>query len=314
MKDKNILISGGAGFIGSNLAEKLAQDNTVVIVDDFSTGNRRNLSGLGKMPNVTCVESSILNLDVLTDVCKGVDFVFHEAAIPSVPRSIANPLASNQANITGTLNMLLAARDNRVKKVVFASSSSVYGDTPVLPKVETMGPNPMSPYALTKLAGEHYCHLFSQLYGLPTIALRYFNVYGPRQDPASQYSAVISKFIAMVDRGEAPTIFGDGTQKRDFTYVSDVVQANILAAESDATGVANVGTGITTSVNEVAQLIIKSIGSGSLSPLHLPPRKGDVKDSLADISKARAFGYSPRFSLAEGLAETIRAYRSRTIG
>lgn len=309
MINKKVAITGGAGFIGSNLAHELARDNTVVIVDNLSTGRIENIRGLIAGEKVTFVQGSISDLQLLKQVFNDVDFVFHQAAIPSVPRSIENPLSTNEANITGTLNVLLAARDNNVKKVVFASSSSVYGDTPVLPKVETMTPNPRSPYALTKLAGEHYCQIFYQVYGLSTICLRYFNIYGPRQNPDSEYAAVVPKFISRILQNEPPVIYGDGNQTRDLTFVEDCIQANITAAESSATGVFNVGTGGNTTINGLAEAIMKIIGK-ELSPLHQESRAGDVRDSLADIAKARDIGYEPRYSLEEGLRETIRRFES----
>lgn len=305
MKDKRVVITGGAGFIGSNLACELATDNTVIIVDDLSTGRAENIAALTDEENVTLIQSGILDLQLLKEAFDGIDFVFHEAAIPSVSRSIENPLSTNGVNITGTLNVLLAARDNHVKKVIFASSSSVYGDTPALPKVEDMPPNPQSPYALTKLVGEHYCQIFQQIYHLPTVCLRYFNVYGPRQSPNSQYAAVIPKFIDLVQQGKPPIIYGDGRQTRDFTFVRDVIQANIIAAESNATGVFNVGTGSNITINELAEAIIRTMDK-DLTPVYQEPRAGDVRDSLADISRARAIGYEPQYCLEDGLKETIR--------
>jgi len=319
-----VVVTGGAGFIGSHLAcELVRRGYKVIIIDDLSTGNKQNLADLINSANsrnsmnsmnsmnsvVNFVEGSITNLKLLQELFHGIDFVFHQAAIPSVPRSVDNPLASNEANITGTLNVLLAARDNGVKKVVYASSSSVYGDTPTLPKKEDMMPNPQSPYAVTKLVGEYYCQVFQEVYGLPTACLRYFNVYGSRQDPNSQYSAVIPRFIDRVSQGEPPIIFGDGEQTRDFTFVKDVVRANMLAANSNATGVFNIGRGERISINELAELVINLTGSGVV-PVHQKPRPGDVRHSLADISRARTFGYNPRFSLEEGLTETIRSFQS----
>jgi UDP-glucose 4-epimerase len=255
---------------------------------------------------VDFINGSVTNLPLLQEIFQGVDFIFHQAAIPSVPRSIENPLASHEVNITGTLNVLLAARDNKVKKVIYASSSSVYGDTPTLPKREDMPPNPQSPYAVTKLAGEYYCQVFHEVYGLPTVCLRYFNVYGPRQDPNSQYAAVIPRFIQKVFEGKPPIIFGDGEQTRDFTFIKDAVEANILAAKSDATGVFNIGTGERVTINHLAELTMKLIGN-DIKPIHQEPRPGDIKHSLADISQAREFGYNPGCSLEDGLAQTIRA-------
>ena len=242
---------------------------------------------------------------LLQKIFQGIDYVFHQAAIPSVPRSTANPLASHEANITGTLNVLLAARDNGVKKVIYASSSSVYGDTPTLLKKEDMLPNPQSPYAVTKLAGEYYCQVFQEVYGLPTVCLRYFNIYGPRQDPNSQYAAVIPRFISRVSQEKPPLVFGDGEQTRDFTFIKDVVEANILAAEGNASGIFNIGKGESISVNQLAELIIGLVGN-NVEPIHEEPRPGDVRHSLADISKAKTFGYKPKYSLERVLKETIR--------
>lgn len=300
-----VVVTGGAGFIGSNLSEVLSTDNSVIIIDDLSTGKKGNIANLIKKANVSFIQGSILDLHWLQQTFNGVDFVFHQAAIPSVPRSIENPLASHEANITGTLNVLLAARDNDVKKVIYASSSSVYGDTPTLPKKEDMPLNPLSPYAVTKLTGEYYCQMFHQVYGLPTVCLRYFNVYGPRQDPNSQYAAVIPFFIKRLLAGKPPIIFGDGQQTRDFTFVQDVVNANILAAEADAGGVFNIGIGESININELAHLITRLLG-GNLEPVHQEARPGDVKHSRADISQAKTIGYEPRHSLESGLKETIR--------
>ena len=307
MKNKRVAITGGAGFIGSNLAHELATDNAIIIIDDLSAGRAENIVELTDEENVTFIQGSILDLHLLEDAFKGVDFVFHEAAIPSVPRSIEDPLSTNEVNITGTLNVLIAARDNKVKKVVFGSSSSVYGDTPTLPKKEDMTPNPQSPYALTKLVGEYYCRVFHQIYGLPTICLRYFNIYGPRQDPNSQYAAVIPRFISRVWQDKSPIIYGDGEQTRDFTFIQDAIQANIVAAETDATGVFNVGTGGNTTINRLAEAIIRITGR-DLQPIYQEPRAGDIRNSLADVSRARAIGYESKYSLEDGLQETIQRF------
>jgi UDP-glucose 4-epimerase len=227
-----VVVTGGAGFIGSNLAEELSRRYEVTVLDDLATGRESNLAGL----DVEFVRGSILNADLLAETFRDARYVFHEAALPSVQRSVQAPVRSNLVNVNGTLNVLLAARDAGVAKVLFASSSSVYGDTPTLPKIETMTPDPKSPYAVTKLTDEHYCRVFTSLYGLPTVALRYFNAFGPRQDPASQYAAVIPNFITRILAGEPPVIHGDGRQTRDFTFVRDVVNANILAAEGETSG------------------------------------------------------------------------------
>lgn len=309
MKNKRVAITGGAGFIGSNLAHELATDNTVIIIDDLSTGRVQNIAGLTDKENVTFIQASILDLHLLVGVFNGVDFVFHQAAIPSVPHSIEEPLSTNEVNITGTLNVLIAARDNNIKKVIFASSSSVYGNTPTLPKIEDMTPNPQSPYALTKLVGEYYCHIFHEIYHLPTICLRYFNIYGPRQNPNSQYAAVIPMFIVRVRQDKPPIIYGDGNQTRDFTFVQDATQANIIAAESNATGIFNVGTGGNTTINGLAEAIIRILDR-DLQPVYQEPRAGDIRDSLADITKARAIGYEPQYNLEDGLRETIRRFEN----
>ncbi|MBA7677007.1 UDP-N-acetylglucosamine 4-epimerase [subsurface metagenome] len=309
MKDKRVVVTGGAGFIGSNLAEELATSNNVIIIDDLSTGRKENTASLLNKDNVKFIQGSILDAKLLQKFFRGIDFVFHLAALPSVPRSVQDPLTTNEVNITGTLNVLIAARDNKVKKVVYASSSSVYGDTPTLPKREDMLPNPQSPYALTKLVGEHYCRIFHQIYRLPTICLRYFNVYGPRQNPDSQYAAVIPRFIVRVARGNPPVIYGNGEQTRDFTYVRDVVQANLIAAQADATGIFNIGRGEGNSINKLAETII-NVMEKDLQPVYEPPLPGDIEHSLADISKAKKMGYSPEFSLEIGLKETIESVKS----
>jgi UDP-glucose 4-epimerase len=304
MQGKRVVVTGGAGFIGSHLAESLAEQNTVIILDDLSTGNQQNVAALLNFPNVTLVWESVLNLAFLKEIFAGVDYVFHEAALPSVPRSISDPISSNAVNVTGTLNVLLAARDSHVAKVVAASSSSVYGDTPTLPKQENMPPKPLSPYALTKLTAEHYCRLFTDLYNLPTVCLRYFNVYGPRQNIDSQYAAVVPRFIRQALRGRPLEIFGDGEQTRDLTFVCDVVRANIQVAESTVCGVFNIGTGERVSINTLAEMILRlTENHGEIK--HTAPRVGDIKHSLADISRAKGFGYEPRYSLEAGLQETI---------
>ena len=306
---RKTIVTGGAGFIGSHLAEELTRrDYQVTILDDLSTGKKENVTELLRNADVEFVQGSITNISLLREVFRDAGYVFHEAAISSVPQSIDNPLASHEGNITGTLNVLLAARDNGAKKVIFASSSSVYGDTAVLPKKEDMTPSPRSPYAVSKLAGEYYCQVFSQVYGLPTVCLRFFNVYGPRQDPDSPYAAVIPLFIKRLCEGKPPIIFGDGTQTRDFTFVKDAVDANILLAQSDASGVFNISQGKSITINQLAELIIKLVGSNKIKPIYQEPRPGDILHSLADISKAKVFGYEPKYSLEEGLRETIESF------
>jgi nucleoside-diphosphate-sugar epimerase len=281
----------------------LLKDNNVTVIDNYSTGRRSNIEGL----DVKFVEGSITDLPTLKELCRGKDYLFHLAAIPSVPRSIKEPKLSNDINITGTLNMLMAARDSEVKKVVYASSSSVYGDTPTLPKVESMPPNPQSPYAVTKLAGEYYCRVFDKVYEMPTTSLRFFNVFGPKQDPKSEYAAVIPKFIQRLKEDKPPIIYGDGEQTRDFTFVKDVVSAIILAGLSEkANGeVLNVAGGQRISINELASKLATLMGK-DIGPEYTEERPGDVKHSLADIGKAESLtGFSPKYSLDDGLMKTI---------
>jgi len=302
-----IVVTGGAGFIGSNLAEELLKKHEVTVIDNLSTGRIENLDQI--IDKINFIEGSITDLDLLKEAFSGSDTVFHEAAIPSVQRSVDNPIASNEANVEGTLKVLVAARDCNVRKLVYASSSSAYGNTPTLPKKEDMKPNPRSPYAISKLAGEYYCRVFSEVYGLKTACLRYFNVYGPRQNPNSQYAAVIPKFITRILAHEPPVIYGDGKQTRDFTFVKDVVKANILARESPAEGVFNIACGQRVSLNELAGKIMEITGI-RLDPIYEKPRQGDVRDSLADISDARReLGYKPDFELNLGLEETIKWFQ-----
>jgi UDP-glucose 4-epimerase len=306
---KRVVVTGGAGFIGSHLADELVrQGYQVVILDDLSTGKPENIAQLLTRENLEFVQGSVTDLPLLQKLFHSVDHVFHLAAIPSVARSIGDPRVSHEANITGTLNVLLAARDNGVRKVIYASSSSVYGDTIILPKREDMLPNPQSPYAVSKLAGEYYCQVFQGIYGLPTVCLRYFNIYGSRQDPDSEYAAVIPRFIKRASAGSPPIIFGDGEQTRDFTFIQDAVDANILAAESNATGVFNVGRSKSITINQLARLVVKLMGN-DIEPIYEGPRPGDIRHSLADISRARAFGYQPKWSLGEGLRESIRSFQ-----
>ena len=305
-------VTGGAGFIGSHIVERLIRDGkSVRVIDDLSTGRRENIAPFSG--EIEFIEGDVRDLDALRDAMDGVGYVFHQAAIPSVPRSVADPAATNAANVDGTLNVLLAARDAGVKRVVYASSSSVYGDTPTLPKREEMKPEPRSPYAVSKLAGELYCRVFYDVYGLETVALRYFNVFGPRQDPASEYSAVVPKFITALLRGDPPTIYGDGNQSRDFTYVENVVEANLLAARaSGAPGeVFNIACGERITVGELARLLADILGV-ERKPVHVPPRPGDVKHSLADIARAReTLGYRVGIDVREGLRRTVEWYEKR---
>ena len=303
-----VVTTGGAGFIGSHLAEELTKRGYhVIVLDDLSTGKMENIEWLSSKSNVEFVKDSITNLPLLQKLFQGVEYVFHQAALARVPRSIEDPLSANEVNIKGTLNVLLAARDNSVKKVIYASSSSVYGDTTALPQKEEMPPNPLSPYALTKLAGEYYCCIFSRIYGLSTVCLRYFNVYGSRQDLKSQYAMAIPAFINRVSQNLPPTIFGDGEQSRDFTFIEDVVRANILAMENNAQGVYNIGNGQNITINQLAGTIIKLMRK-DLKPIHEKPRPGDPRHTLADISKAKSFGYEPKWPLKDGLAKTIGSF------
>lgn len=308
-------VTGGAGFIGSNLAEYLAgQGHEVVIVDNFSTGSEQNLAGWADLggDRVRVLRFDINETERLRSAFEGVDYVFHQAAIPSVPRSIADPQTSNHAIISGSLSVLVAARDARVKRVVAASSSSVYGDDPTLPKVEHRVGRALSPYALGKAVTEQYCRLFDRLYGLETVCLRYFNVFGPRQDPKSEYSAVIPRFATRLLAGQAPIIYGDGEQTRDFTYVSNVIDANWIAAtHPNAAGeVFNIGCGTRTSLNQLVQEMSRILKT-SCNPRYEPGRQGDVRHSVADVGKARGMlGYDPSVSLSEGLARVIDWYRN----
>ncbi|KKG14406.1 GDP-D-mannose dehydratase [Methanosarcina sp. 2.H.T.1A.6] len=306
MKNKNVIVTGGMGFIGSHLTEKLLEDNQVTVIDNESTGKIENIKHLLDHKKLTVIKGSIVDLN-LTEIFKGKDYVFHLAAIPSVPRSVKDPFSSNEANVTGTLNVLIAAKDAGIKKVIFSSSSSVYGDTPTLPKREDMPVNPQSPYAITKATGEMYCRVFEELYGLPTICLRYFNVFGLRQDPNSQYAAVIPKFITAIMNDESPVIYGDGEQSRDFTFVKHVVNANILSCEYDKTGVFNIACGRRITINKLVNYINEILGK-NIMPKYIDPRPGDIKHSLADISKARSFGYNPKGNFKDELAEVVKLF------
>src|SRR5580692_621019 len=311
------LITGIGGFIGSSLARALlARGEQVRGVDNFSTGNRKNIAEL--LDRIDFRDTDILDLDAMHNACAGVDYVLHQAAIPSVPKSVLDPLASNRANLDGTVNVLVAARDAKVKRVVFAASSSVYGETPTLPKRESMTPDPISPYAVAKLASEHYLISFYRCYQLETVALRYFNIFGPRQDPSSPYSGVLAKFITIMLRGEQPAIYGDGEQSRDFTYIDNAVEANLLACQAPAAKAAgqvfNVATGRRVSLNETFKLL-QGLTSYSGQPKFGPERGGDIKHSLADISKAKAeLAYEPKVDFEEGLRRTVEWYRTSTVG
>jgi nucleoside-diphosphate-sugar epimerase len=303
------VVTGGAGFIGSHLAEELERrGERVRVADSLITGHRRNVAHLR---SVEFVEGDLANLDVAREAVAGADYVLHQAAIPSVPRSVTDPITSNRANVDATLNVLVAARDAGVKRLVYAGSSSAYGDTPTLPKREDMPTNPLSPYALQKLVGEQYLQLFTRLYGLETVTTRYFNVFGPRQDPSSPYSGVISLFAMRMLEGRAPTIQGDGGQTRDFTYVANVVDGVLRACTAPgASGqVINVAVGGRISINELCSTIGSLLGS-TVTPEHTPPRAGDVRDSQADITKAREIlGYVPIVTFEEGLRRTLEWYK-----
>ena len=304
------LVTGGAGFIGSHLSEALVRrGDEVRVVDNLVTGKRRNLAHIS---GVDFLQGDLADLDVARRAVDGVDVVLHQAAIPSVPRSVENPLASHVANVDASLNVLIAARDARVRRVVYAGSSSVYGDARTLPKVETMSPAPLSPYALQKLVAEQYCRMFTTLYGLETVTIRYFNVFGPRQDPSSPYSGVISLFINALCEGRQPTIYGDGEQTRDFTYVANVVDGVLRACEApEASGeVMNIATGSRISLNQLFSAVRDLVGA-RVEPLYAAARSGDVRDSQADIQKARRLlGYEPTVSFDEGLKRTVEWHRT----
>ena len=308
------LITGVAGFIGSSIARGLlAQGDQVRGIDNFSTGKRENIEEI--LGTIDFREVDLADLDRLNDACRGADYVFHEAAIPSVPKSVLDPLGSNRANVDGTVHLLIAAKEAKVKRVVYAASSSAYGDTPTLPKHEGMPPNPISPYAVAKLASEYYMTSFYRCYGLETVCLRYFNIFGPRQDPTSPYSGVLAKFISQMLQGEQPTIFGDGKQSRDFTYIDNVVSANLLAMRAPASQAAgnvfNVATGTRVDLNQTFELLKKIIGyTGEVK--YGAERSGDVKHSLADLSRTeKALGYKPLVSFEEGLSKTVDWYRGQ---
>jgi len=304
------LVTGGAGFIGSHLCEELTRrGETVRVVDSLITGKRANLAHI---PGVEFIEGDLADFAVATRAVRGVEFVLHQAAIPSVPRSVEDPITSNRANIDASLNLLVAARDAGVKRVVYAGSSSAYGNSPTMPKIETMPTAPLSPYALQKLVAEQYCQMFTTLYGLETVTIRYFNVFGPRQDPSSPYSGVISLFIKALFEGQRPKIYGDGEQTRDFTYVANVVDGVLRAchAPNVAGEVINVATSGRVSLNHLFRTV-RDLTGASVEPIYAAPRAGDVKDSQADITKAQQLlGYRPIVSFEDGLAHTVAWYRA----
>jgi len=308
------LVTGIAGFIGSAIADALLERGERVRgIDDLSTGRAENLAGMRS--RIEFIQADINDATAVAQACRGVDYVFHEAAIPSVPRSVADPATNNRANVDGTLQLLIAARDAQVKRVVYASSSSLYGDTPTLPKHEGMLPDPISPYAVAKLTGEHYMKCFYRVYGLETVSLRYFNVFGPRQDPTSQYSGVLAKFIPGMLSGQRPTIYGDGEQSRDFTFIRNVVEANLQTCAAPAARVSgkafNVAMGQRITLNETYAILQKLTGYTG-APEYGPERAGDIKHSLADISLARKrFGFDPKITFEQGLERTVAWYRTQ---
>jgi len=309
------VVTGGGGFIGSHIVEELVRrGETTKVIDNFSTGKRENVAAFRKGAEI--IEADIAEARNLSEHFIGADYVIHQAAIPSVPKSILDPMKSHLANVNGTLNVLLACRDSGVKRVVYASSSSLYGDSPTLPKHEGMMPNPLSPYGAQKLFAEMYCKVFTQAYGLETVSLRYFNVFGPRQDSTSQYSGVLALFIPAVLQDRRPTIYGDGLQSRDFTYVQDVVEANLLACKAPGAAgqVFNIACGDRITLNSMLQQI-NSITGKDIPPIYGEPRSGDIKHSQADISSAKEhLGYEPKVSFREGLEKTIEWYRKNIQG
>ncbi|HWS98879.1 MAG TPA: SDR family oxidoreductase [Pyrinomonadaceae bacterium] len=312
-----VLVTGGAGFIGSHIAQGMASRGARVrVIDDLSTGHRENLEEIGG--DVDFRQANLADGRSLASALEDVELVFHEAAIPSVPRSVKNPLETHVACVDATFALLNAARERGVRRVVYAASSSAYGDQPTLPKVEDMRPEPLSPYAAAKLVGEYYCQVFTRVYNLETVCLRYFNVFGPRQDPSSEYSGVVSRFISALLSDERPVIYGDGEQSRDFTYIGDVVEANARAAETKAGvgRVINFARGERTTLNQLLEAVKKITGRADVEAEYREPRKGDVRHSLADITRARELlGYTPQVSLEEGLRHTIDWWkRSRFAG
>jgi len=306
------LVTGGAGFIGSNLVDALLRrGDDVVLLDNFASGRRERIEEFAG--RVRVVEGDLRSYERVHAATRGVEVVFHQGALPSVPRSIQDPLTTNAVNVDGTLNVLLAARDEDVRRVVFASSSSIYGDADGLPRVESQALSPLAPYAVSKLAAEAYCSAFWKVYSLETVCLRYFNVFGPRQDPASQYAAVVPRFVKKLLEREQPIVYGDGQQKRDFTFVGDVVEANLLAAETD--GIAgesfNIAAGRSRTVNELAR-VLAAVLDRDIEPVHVDPRAGDVRDSAADIAKAeRSLGYRPSAVFEDALRITAEFFESR---
>jgi UDP-glucose 4-epimerase len=311
---ERFLVTGGAGFIGSNICKRLVSQGCFVrVIDNLLTGKKSNLADI--MGKIEFIEADMGDKRIARKAMKGIDVVLHQGALPSVPRSVDDPAATNQHCVDATLTLLLAARDTGVKRFVYAASSSAYGDTPELPKVETMPVNPLSPYAVAKVAGEYYCSVFYKVFGLETISLRYFNVFGPHQDPTSQYAAAIPAFVTAILKGQKPTVFGDGEQSRDFTYIDNVVEANLLAARVKHTAgeVVNVACGEAVTVNEIIEMINRLVGK-NVRPIYAPVRPGDVKHSLADITLAKKLiGYKPTVSFGDGLRIAIDWYRDNLL-
>jgi len=309
-----ILVTGGAGFIGSNLTGALLkQDHRVRVLDNFSTGKRENLVFEQRYPFLEIIEGDITEYKVCESATQEMEFVFHQAALPSVQQSVEDPLTSNRVNVEGTLNILLAARDAGVKRLIYASSCAIYGDDPTLPKREDMAPDPLSPYALGKYIGERYCRLVSQLYRLETVSLRYFNVFGPKQDPNSVYAAVIPRFIDALLQNQSPVVFGDGEQSRDFVYIDNVIQANLLALSTQNLygDVINVACGKSLSLNQLLEILLDLLGS-KVSPIYRGPRSGDIKHSFGDIQKGKQLlNYAPRVDIKTGLEKTIVYFMKR---
>ena len=307
MKNKKVAVTGGLGFIGSHLVSKLNEHNDVVIVDNQTSGNIKNIEGL----DFTKIDTDFSDITKakLEMIFEDVDYVFHMAAMTSVPQSVNDPLRSNEVNITGTLKVLEAAKRCEVKKLILSSSSAVYGETETVPISEKIPINPLSPYAVTKATGELYCRVYSEIYNFSTISLRYFNVFGPKQDPKSQYAAVIPIFIDKLLNNESPVIYGDGEQTRDFVSVKQVVEANLLAAESNETGSYNIGLGRSTSINQLFEMI-KEIMGKDINPIYYDERAGEIKHSVADISKAKSIGYTPKNDFIEELKETVEWFKN----
>ncbi|MBU9713328.1 SDR family oxidoreductase [Evansella tamaricis] len=306
------LVTGGAGFVGSNIVETLLKKGArIKVIDNFSTGKRENIKEF--IHDIELIEGDITDYKTVEDAVSGTDIIFHQGAVPSVPKSVKNPIRTNNANVTGTIHLLHAAVKQKVSRFIYAASSSAYGDTKVLPKREDMPANPMSPYAISKHVGELYCRVFYQIYGLETISLRYFNVFGPKQDPLSEYAAVIPKFISSILKEEAPTIFGDGNQSRDFTFIENVIHANLLAANADRLNgeVVNIGSGKRTDLNKLLMNINEMMGT-NLKAEYKEDRPGDVKHSLADIAKAeKIIGYKPIIPFEKGLKHTLDWYQKK---